>query len=373
MAALDAYVEGTPVDKLATDKLNTSSGAIPATDKPNTSSGDQGTSPEYHTVKNMPTAKLSSGHEIPIVGMGTWKSKPGEVGEAVKTALRAGYRHIDCAYIYKNEPEVGEAFQTIWKEGKVKREEVFITSKLWNSEHAAENVAKACRQTLKDLQLDYLDNYLIHWPQTGNEGPEVQPPIQETWQAMEKLVDEGLVRSIGLSNFSVKKTEAVLSYARIQPSIVQVEIHPYFRNDYLVKFCKEKGIHVTAYSPLGSPDSSAMYKRENVPWVLQDKEVQAVADKLGKSAGQVLIRWAIQHGTSVIPKSIKPERIRQNLDVLDWEIPQEDFQKLSSLQFQMRMLDGAECVKENGPYKSINDVWDGEVPPSNTMDVQKEQ
>jgi len=322
--------------------------------------------PEYTTVKQL-TAKLNSGYEIPLVGLGTWKAPPGEVGEAVKAGLRCGYRHIDGAYIYKNEPEVGEAYQVIWKEGRVKREDVFITSKLWNTEHAAEDVGKACRKTLKDLQLEYLDNYLIHWPQTFNEGPEVQPPIQETWQAMEKLVDEGLVRSIGLSNFSVKKVAAVLAYARIKPAIVQVEIHPYFRNDQLVEFCKEKGIHVTAYSPLGfpTPGPPSKFSRDNTPWVLQDKVVQEVARKLGKSPAQVLIRWAIQHGTSVIPKSTTAERIKQNLDVLDWEIPEDDYRKLSSFEFQMRMQDGTEGVYPNGPYKSIDEFWDGEVPPAN--------
>lgn len=166
---------------------------------------------------------------MPVVGLGTWKSPPGEVKAAVKHALRTGYRHLDCARIYKNEKEVGEGIAESIREGVVQREQIWVTSKLWNSDHAAANVAKACAATLEDLQLDYLDLYLVHWPVTGEAGPSLSPPMSETWAAMEKLVAEGKVRSIGVSNFSLKKLRDMAPYAKIMPAVNQVELHPLLR------------------------------------------------------------------------------------------------------------------------------------------------
>ncbi|KAG2499557.1 hypothetical protein HYH03_002502 [Edaphochlamys debaryana] len=315
----------------------------------------------YRVLQSQPSVKLSSGYSLPLVGLGTWKSAKGEVGAAVASALRAGYRHIDCARIYGNEHEVGEALAAVLAEGVVRREEVFITSKLWNSDHDPARVEAACKQTMADLRVSYLDLYLIHWPVTGNTGPEVLPRLEDTWAAMEKLVDAGLVRTIGVSNFSVPKLERLMAGARIPPAVNQVEAHPYWRNEALRAWCEARGVHLTAYSPLGSPDSAAITKRpEDTPTPLKDALVGQVAAQLVRSPAQILIRWAVQRGTSVLPKSVNADRIRSNLDVMDWEIPADLFQQLSAIPHQARMVDGSFWVNPQGPYVTIHDLWDGE-------------
>eukprot|EP00198_Chlamydomonas_reinhardtii_P005432 XP_001694768.1 low CO2-induced aldose reductase [Chlamydomonas reinhardtii] len=315
----------------------------------------------YRIVAPQPTAKLLSGYTIPLVGLGTWKSAKGEVGAAVATALRAGYRHIDCARIYQNEHEVGEALAAVLAEGVVKREEVFITSKLWNTDHDPARVEAACRKSMEDLRVSYLDLYLMHWPVTGTPGPEVQPPLADTWAAMEQRVDKGLVRTIGVSNFSAKKLEALMARARIQPAVNQVEAHPYWRNEELRSWCAARGVHLTAYSPLGSPDSAAVIGRAaDVPSPLKDETVAAVAAELGKSPAQVLIRWAVQRGTSVLPKSVNPQRIAANLEVLvgGWQLAPEQVARLDALPVQRRMVDGSFWVDARGPYRSTAELWD---------------
>eukprot|EP00891_Asterochloris_glomerata_P005337 jgi/Astpho2/5337/Aster-05888 len=267
------------------------------------------------------------------------------------------------------QPEIGKTFAKVFKEGKVHRKDVWITSKLWNAHHKPEEVARACRQTLKDLQLEYLDLYLIHWPVTAGDKM-MDPPIQDTWEAMEKLVDEGLVKSIGVSNFSCKKLGDLLKVARIKPAVDQVELHPYFRNDQLQSFCKEKGVHITAYSPLGSPDSMAdSYKNpKELPHILDDKQLQEIAKELGVSKQAVLIRWNINMGNSAIPKASSKAHIEDNFKpVLDLALKDHHMHKLSTYKFQMRVLDGtgAGAFPPAGPYTTLQDLWDGEVPEEN--------
>jgi diketogulonate reductase-like aldo/keto reductase len=197
------------------------------------------------------TAPLQSGATIPLLGLGTWKAKPGEVRAAVLYAITcAGYRHIDCAAIYENEGEVGSALEEVFSNWDIKREEIFITTKLWNNDHAAGRVEPALRKCLKLLKLDYCDAFLIHWPITGNRGDTVQPPTRETWEAMEACQKLGLARHIGVSNFSTVKLRDIMSYATVPISIVQCESHPLWRNDEVVRFCEENRIHFTAFSPL---------------------------------------------------------------------------------------------------------------------------
>ena len=237
--------------------------------------------------------------------------------------------------------------------------QIFITSKLWNNDHAAARVEPAVRKCLKLLNVDYLDAFLIHWPITGNRGDVLTPSTRETWQALEAVVAKGLVRHIGVSNFSVKKMREIQSYATVPLSICQCEAHPYWRNHRVVQFCKEHGIHFTAFSPLGSPDSADIFKRA-APALMDEPAVHDIAARTGKNVGQVLIKWALQHRPqgSVLPKSVSESRIRGNADVQDWELSAADVRTLSTLGAQCRMVHGGVFLSPAGPYRTLKDLWD---------------
>ncbi|KAJ9579563.1 hypothetical protein L9F63_004748 [Diploptera punctata] len=285
---------------------------------------------------NVPSLKLNNGYSIPIFGLGTWKSKPGEVAQAVRDSIDAGYRHFDCAFVYGNEKEVGEGIRDKIKEGTVKRSDLFITSKLWNTFHLPELVVPACKKTLENLGLDYLDLYLIHWPMAYKLFPRVSEgkfaysdaDYVDTWPEMEKLVDMGLVRSIGVSNFSSKQIERVLAIARIKPVTNQVECNPYLNQKKLQEFCKKKDILLTGYSPLGSPDSP--FLKPDVPKLLEDPKLKKVAEKYKKSIAQVVLRYLVQRDVITIPKSVSKERISQNIAIFDFKLSPEDMAYLDS-------------------------------------------
>lgn len=289
--------------------------------------------------------KLNNGNTIPVLGLGTWKSEKDLVWQAVKFAItKAGYNHIDCASIYRNEKEVGEAFKSVIGKS-IKRDKLFITSKLWNTEHRAEYVGKACKRTLLDLHLDYLDLYLMHWGIAFPHGGDLEPvdkkgyavtdsvSVQETWQAMESLVKKGLVKSIGVANFTTMMLVDLLTYAKIVPVMNQVEIHPYNTQEELIAFCKYKKIAVTAYSPLGRQGAD-----RPGPRLFDEKIIKDLAKKYKKAPSQIILNWALHRGTIVIPKSITPERIMQNSEIFDFEINNEEAMRISALNRSFRFV-----------------------------------
>nr|XP_032818460.1 aldo-keto reductase family 1 member B1-like isoform X1 [Petromyzon marinus] len=290
-------------------------------------------------MAGLPYVTLRGGCRMPLVGFGTWKTKKGEAYAAVCAALEAGYRHLDCAHVYVNEEEVGNGIQG----SGVPRSQIFITSKLWNTFHHPSAVRAACDQTLAALKTNYLDLYLMHWPMGFKPGEDLFPldendkvitdgtDFLDTWEAMEALVDAGVIRALGLSNFNRDQIRKILNKPGLKhkPVVNQIESHPYLTQDRLIAFCREHGIEVTAYSPLGSPDRS--WASVNEPKLLEDPCVCAIASKHKKTPAQVLIRFHVQRGVMVIPKSVTKARIHENIQVFDFELTADDMKSLTSL------------------------------------------
>lgn len=314
----------------------------------------------------MKTLQFRNEDKIPAIGLGTWKATGDEVKKAVKEAILAGYRHIDTAAVYRNEEAIGDALAEIFAESKISRKDIFITSKLWNNAHGKGQVRPALLDSLKKLRLDYLDLYLIHWPvafRNGVNSPKTpddyltpeEAPIQDTWKQMELAKNEGLVRHIGVSNFSETKLRNLVSKATQKPEMNQVELHPLLQQNELLAYCKSEGIHITAYSPLGSGDRSSAMKSSEEPNMMDIEILKEMARKKNASVAQVLIAWHIHRGCAAIPKSTTKEHIISNLKAADLELTAIDMERISKLDRHYRYLTGKFFEEPSKGYPNMYD------------------
>jgi D-xylose reductase len=315
----------------------------------------------------VPAAFGPADQPLPAVGLGLWKIAPSAVGGLIEAAIRCGYRHFDSACDYGNEAEAGVGFERAIAGGLCRREDLWVTSKLWNTFHAAEHVRPALERTLRDLRLDELDCYLIHFPialayvppetryppgwffDPDAERASMQPvrvPLAETWAAMEELVDAGLVRRLGVCNFGVSLLRDLQATARIQPAVLQVEMHPLLAQEKLLRYCRATGVAVTAFSPLGAPSYVPLGMARESDSLLTHPVVTTIAAAVGRTPAQVLLRWGVQRGTAVIPKTSRPERLAENIAVFDVALSAEQMAAITALDRHQRFNDpGVFCER----------------------------
>ena len=315
------------------------------------------------------------GQTMAAVGLGLWKIDPGAVAQAVYDAIKAGYRHLDSAADYGNEVQVGEGIARAIAEGLCSREELWVTSKLWNTYHRKEHVEAACQKSLDDLGLDYFDLYLVHFPialsfvefqdryppewvyNPSAEMPCMQldrVPLSETWGAMEQLVSAKLARQIGICNYSASLIHDLMNYANIKPAMLQIESHPYLTQEALIRTAQSYNIAVTAFSPLGALSYVSIDMATAGDSVLSEAVVVAAAERVGATAAQVVLRWGVQRGTAVIPKTSKLERLAENLSLSAFTLTDEEMDAISGLNQNRRFNDpGVFCEAAFGTFHSI--------------------
>jgi diketogulonate reductase-like aldo/keto reductase len=324
-------------------------------------------------AENVPHITLSNGAKIPVIGLGTFGSdnySNAEIAEAVHYAIEVGYRHIDCASVYGNEKEIGEVLSTVFNKGTVKREELWITSKVWNNMHGEGDVIKSCRQSLADLQLEYLDLYLVHWPfpnyhAPGCDGdarnPDSKPYIHENfmvaWRQMEQLVEMGLVRNIGTSNVTISKMELILRDAKIKPVLNEMEIHPHFQQPELYNYMVENQVQPIGYSPIGSPKRPERDRTPEDTVDIEDPVILKAAERLNVHPALVCIKWAVQRGQVTIPFSVKPDKVFSNLEAVTKDpLTSEEMEAISKIDKNNRLIKGQVFLWEGA--SDWTDLWD---------------
>jgi len=316
--------------------------------------------PETTIPVTVPAACETPDQPLPAVGLGLWKIDNAAVGDLIKEAVRCGYRHLDSACDYGNEAEAGVGIEQALAAGYCRREDLWVTSKLWNTFHEPKHVRPALERTLSDLRLDYLDCYLVHFPialayvspetryppgwffDPDADMPGMQParvPLADTWGAMEDLVDAGLVRRIGVCNYGVSLLRDLQATARIQPAVLQVELHPRLAQEKLLRYCRETGIAVTAFSPLGAPSYVPLGMATAADSLLEHPTVTEIAAAVDRTPAQVLLRWGVQRGTAVIPKTSRRERLAENLAVFDFELSPNQMTAITGLDRHQRFND----------------------------------
>jgi len=305
-----------------------------------------------------PCVTLSNGQKMPLIGLGTYNAEPGQVEQTIKDAIDIGYRHFDCARFYKNEKQIGDGINAKLQEGVVKREDLYIVSKLWNTKHRPDLVVPECRKTLSDLGLVYIDLYLMHWPMGykeddsgkdnllpfGEDGKFIPSDVDyvETWKAMEECVKLGLVKAIGLSNFNSDQISRIFMKGSIKPVVNQVELHPHLSQRMLEGLCKGRNIQVVAYSPLSSPALS--WHPPGAPTLFQEPKLKALASKYKRTVGQIVLRWTTQRGIVAIPKTTNNARLAENISVFDFTLSDEDMNTIFSLDVDAGK--GRRCVEQ---------------------------
>ena len=314
---------------------------------------------------------------MPAVGLGIWKIEREATARAVQDAISIGYRHIDSACDYGNEVEAGEGIKAAISAGHCSREDLWVTSKLWNTYHRPEHVRPACERSLSDLGLDYLDLYLIHFPialryvdfedryppewiydpNAAKPAMEVDAvPLHETWAAMEELVEAGLVKHIGVCNYTSGLLIDLMAYSTIKPAMLQIESHPFLTQEPLLRLAADFGVAVTAFSPLGAQSYVSLDMATEADTVLTAAPVVAAAKRVQRTPAQVVLRWGVQRGTAIIPKTTRPERLRENLALFDFELSNEEMAAISNLNQDRRFNDpGVFCEQAFGTFYPIYD------------------
>jgi alcohol dehydrogenase (NADP+) len=314
---------------------------------------------------------------MPAIGLGTFGSdhvSAAAIAAAVKYAATIGYRHFDCASVYGNEAEIGAALREAMA-GGIERRELWVTSKLWNDKHAEEDVIPSCRKSLADLQLDYLDLYLVHWPfpnyhpphcdvNARNPGarPYIHSNFMKTWRQMERLVDLGLVRHIGTSNTTIPKLKLLLEDARIRPAVNEMELHPHFQQPELFDFVRREGIEPVGYSPIGSPARPPRDRTPEDTVDIEDPVIGKIANRLGIHPAEVCLKWAVQRGQTPIPFSTKPRNILGNLQAVTGDpLTHEEMSQIAGIDRNCRLIKGQVFLWREG--QSWEDLWDlnGEI------------